>query len=87
MKRVTVGVKMDEEFVALLNANVQLSDLRNKDELSPMQQLALLVLMEARGATEEDVHAGILHAWRPHIEAVSDIRKFEADDQPEKVQR
>ena len=51
--------------------------LRDKDELAPGDQLALLVLTESRGATEEQVHASILHAWRPHIEAVSDLRKVE----------
>lgn len=75
MKRVTVGINMDEQFIRILDANVCLSNLRKKDELDPAQQLALLVLTEARGGTEEQVHASILHTWRPNIEAVSKLRK------------
>ncbi len=76
-KHVTVAVKMDSEFVRLLNANVRLSDLTNRDEMTPAQQLALIVLMEARGAQEEQIHAAILPAWRPSIEVVHELRKVE----------
>ena len=76
-KRVTVAIKMDSTFIRLLNANVELSQLRDKDEMTPAQQLALLVLLEARGATENEVHAAILQAWRPNIEAVSEMRSVE----------
>jgi hypothetical protein len=68
---------MDTEFISLLWADVELSNLRLKDELTPSQQLALLVLYEARGGTEVQVHDSILHSWRPHIEAVSEMRKVE----------
>ncbi len=78
MKHVTVAVRMDTEFISLLQANIELSGLRTKDELEPIQQLALTVLSEARGALEEQVHATILHAWRPHFEVVSELRKVEA---------
>lgn len=77
MKQVTVALKMDSEFIKLLNANVALSRLRDKDELQPIDQLALTVLAEARGGLEEQVHATILHAWRPHFEVVSELRKVE----------
>lgn len=76
-KHVTIGIRMDTEFVSLLKTNVELSRLHEKDELQPINQLALLVLAEARGAHEEQVHASILHTWRPHIEVVSEIRKVE----------
>lgn len=77
MKRVTVAVTMDESFIRLLNANVELSQLRNKDELTPGDQLALTILAEARGGFEDQVHATILPAWRPHFEVVSEMRKVE----------
>lgn len=77
MKRVTIGIKMDSSFINMLNANVELSHLRESDQLSVLQQLGLLVLLEARGTTEEEVHASILQAWRPHIEAISELRKVE----------
>lgn len=75
VKLVTVAVQMDSTFIRLLNANVELSQLRDKDELTPTQQLALTVLSEARGALEAQVHATILHAWRPHFEVISHLRK------------
>jgi len=78
-KHVTIGLRMDNEFIALLKANVELARLRDKDQLTPSQQLALLVLAEARGAHEEQVHQCILPEWRPHIEAVSEIRKVESN--------
>ena len=83
-KYVTIGLRMDSSFVRLLNANVELSQLRQKDELDPLHQLGLLALMEARGAPDHEVHASILHAWRPHLEAVTELRRVE-ESQPEKV--
>lgn len=76
-KYVTIAIKMDSTFVRLLNANVELSQLRERDDMDPMQQLALIALLEARGALEGEVHAAILPAWRPHIEVVWELRKAE----------
>ena len=80
VKHVTIGIKMDSSFIRMLNANIELGRVRERDELDVLHQLGLLVLMEARGATEEQVHASILPAWRPHIEAVSELRKVEETD-------
>jgi hypothetical protein len=74
-KQVTISITMDSEFVKLLNFNVGLSRLRDKDELTPSQQLALTVLAEARGGLSEEVHATILPSWRPHIWVEEDGRK------------
>lgn len=74
VKYVTIGIEMDSTFIRLLNACVALSQLRERDEMTPMQQLALLVLTEARGGLEGEVHASILNTWRPHISAVSELR-------------
>jgi hypothetical protein len=68
------------EFVKLLNFSAGLGKLRDKDELTPIEQLALTVLAEARGGLEAEVHATILPAWRPHIEVVSHLRIVEGRD-------
>jgi hypothetical protein len=75
MKRVRLTLEGDSTFVKLLQANVQLSGLIGKDELTPSQQLAVMVLGEARGALEEQVHAQTLPVWRPHIEIIHSERK------------
>jgi len=72
---VTVAVCMDSEFVSLLNVCVALSGLREKDQLTPVQQLGLSILAEARGAYEAEVHQTILPCWRPHFEVLSELRK------------
>jgi hypothetical protein len=80
MKRVTIGITMDNEFIRLLRASVTLNRLRDKDELTPIDQLALLALGEAMGGLEEQVHAAILHVWRPHIQAASEVRRVQESD-------
>ena len=77
MKYVTVAVRMDNEFFGLLKACVALSGLRDKDELTPIQQLGLSILAEACGGYEAEVHQTILPCWRPHFEVVSELRKVE----------
>ena len=78
-KLVTVGLRVDSEFVKLLNLNVGLKggsplDLGDRDVAGV---LAGVFLLEARGATEEQVHMAIPPQWRPHIEAVSAMRIVE----------
>ena len=77
MKQVTIGLKLDEEFLRYLNVNVELSRLAVQDQLEPIKQLALVALLEARGALEEQVHTAILPCWRNHLEVVSELRKVE----------
>ena len=77
MKKVTVSIKVDAQFVNLLNASVQLGRLRDKDELTPIDQLALVFLGEARGALPEQVNAVILPCWKSNIEVMYDERKVE----------
>lgn len=79
-KTVTIGIKMDSTFVRLLNTSVELAHLKEKDELTPIQQIALIALLEARGATEIQTHAAILQAWRPHVEAISALRYVEVEE-------
>ncbi len=75
MKTITVALEVSESFVRLLNANVQLSgridQLQDRDVAGV---LAGIFLLEARGATEEQVHAAIPPTWRPEIAAVSELR-------------
>lgn len=77
MKKVTVSIKVDSQFVSLLNTSVQLNRLRDKDELTPIDQLALVFLGEARGALPEQIHAVTLPCWRSNIEVLHDARKVE----------
>lgn len=77
MKKVTLSIKLDSTFVNLLNVSVQLGQLRKKDQLTAIEQLALVVLGEARGALPEQIHATILSEWRPNIEVLHDARVVE----------
>lgn len=77
MKRVRVMLEVDSEFINLLNLNVSLktggyAELERRDIAGV---LAGVFLLEARGATEQEVHAAIPPVWRPHICAVSESRK------------
>lgn len=77
MKKVRFTLEVDEHFIRLLQASVQLKELL-KDEpkrMDPTDVLAVLVLGEARGATEEQIHARTPLEWRPHIEVVCSERK------------
>lgn len=78
-KTVTIALKVDMDFVRLLNANVGLSGLRNKDAMQPIDQLALIALIEMRGGLESDAHAATLHEWRDHITIVPELRKVEEE--------
>ena len=81
-KRVTVAITLDAQFVRLLSANVELQmpgciSGNYHKQMTPSQVLALVVLLEARGAPEEQVHAATPPEWRPNIEAVHALRKVE----------
>jgi hypothetical protein len=78
-KRVRVTLELSESFVNLLRVNCQLSGLGNLKE-EPKQHdvravLAIVALLEAMGATPEQVHAETPIEWRNDIEAVSDRRE------------
>lgn len=81
-KHVTVAIRMDSEFVKILNTHVQLahpgalSGDADK-QLTPGAVLAVAILAEARGALPEQVHMAIPHEWRPHFEVLHDARKVE----------
>lgn len=73
-KRVTIGISMDSSFISLLLANTTLQGLKDKDELDAVQQLAMVVQLEARGALSEQVHAATRHVWRNLIEVDPKLR-------------
>lgn len=82
MKHVTIAIRMDSEFVKHLNLSAHLKYPKLLTEgvdkqITAMECLAILALLEARGALPEQVHMAIPHEWRPHIEAVSDKRVVE----------
>ena len=78
-KTVTIGLKVDTEFIKLLNANVLFSGLREKDEMQPIDQLALIALMEMRGAITAQTYAATLPVWRNSITIVPELRKVEEE--------
>lgn len=77
MKQVTVGIKIDSHFVRLLHTCVGLKQLGPDldRQHTPMEVLAVVILAEARGALPEQIHLLIPPEWRPHIEAVTEMRK------------
>ncbi len=85
-KRVTITLELSESFVRLLQAKCQLSGFtrwQDQDQtLDTGGVLCLVVLGEARGATEEQIWAKTPLEWRPHIAAVHEERKVleENDD-------
>jgi len=76
-KRVRLTLEVDSHFVKLLQANCQLSGLLSEDpkRMDPKSVLAVIVLGEARGMLEEQIHAQTPLEWRPHIEAIHSERK------------
>lgn len=85
-KRVRVTLELDSQFIRLLNANVNLSGAMMAQlkgdpsrQLSPKEVLAILILGEARGATEEQLHMATPHEWRPNIELIHKERRVYQD--------
>lgn len=78
MKRVRITIEVDEHFVRLLRANLTLKNRLNIDEQPKMTAtdvLGIVVMGEARGALEEQIHAMTPQEWRPHIEAIHSMRE------------
>lgn len=74
-KKVQITLELDTEFVKLLNANVQLSGDCKKDQLEPKAVLGVLALMEAKGATVEQINETIPAEWKSHVRALHDKRQ------------
>jgi hypothetical protein len=77
-KSVEITIRLDSQFVRLLNANITLSNVLQKaatGKIEPMSVLALLVLGEARGAFPEDTRAKIPSDWQGQIDVVPERRR------------
>lgn len=75
-KVVEITLRMDSQFVRLLNANIQLSGGIQPDRgLDPPNVLARIVLAEARGAHAEETALIIPPEWRSNIDIVPERRK------------
>lgn len=86
---VRITLELDQTMVRLLNANLQLSGktkwLTGADhppQLDAAGVVALVALAEARGATEEVVHAATPIQWRPHIQAIHEERRVLTNTTP-----
>ena len=77
MKRVRLTLELDSEFIKLLQLNCQMQGLTGNEpkRMDTIHALAILVLGEARGATEAQIRAKTPIEWRPHIEAIHSERK------------
>jgi len=85
-KRVRIMLEMDEHFVRLLKAACTMKNLGNlrtdSKQHSPPETLAIVTLLEAMGASEEQVHAETPPEWRPHLSAIHDSRKVIEEERP-----
>lgn len=82
-KRVRITLEVDQQFLRLLRANIEMTRpvrgwlLNNDDagDIPPSAVLGLLVYMEARGGTEEQIHASTPPMWRSNVEVIHDERR------------
>lgn len=91
MKKVRVTLELPERFIRLLNAKATLSGwtkwLADSDktppELDAGDLVAWLILQEARGAPENDIHMATPMMWRDcnSPELIHDERRVYDDDQ------
>lgn len=81
VKLVRITLEMDPEFIKHLQTTISLSGLGNLEENykqhTALDALGVVALAEARGALEEQVHALTPIEWRPHIQAIHDLRTVE----------
>src|SRR5271154_1421425 len=74
-KRITLTIDVSEHFVKMLQATCQIGRLVGKDQKDQMTALSVLgvvVLGEARGAFPEQVHAMTPIEWRGHIKPANE---------------
>lgn len=85
MKRVTVAIELTSDFIKMLNASCGLKHLGAlRDDYvqhTAIDALAIAVLLEARGAKEEEVDANIPHEWRSGISVVHESRRVVDDSE------
>jgi hypothetical protein len=82
-KKVRITLELDQQFLRLLRANIEMNSatrgwLLGTDEAShitPSQVLGLLVYMEARGGTVEQISISTPFMWRSNIDVIHDERR------------
>lgn len=74
-KVVEITLRMDSQFIRLLNANIGLSGGMTPDTQDVRGVLARVVLAEARGAHAEQTALIIPPEWRGNIDIVPERRK------------
>lgn len=82
-KKVRLTVEVDQQFIRLLRANIEMTKnvrgwLLNNEEagdITPSQVLGLLVYMEARGGTEAQIGASTPFMWRSNIDVIHTERR------------
>jgi|PlaIllAssembly_1097288.scaffolds.fasta_scaffold89356_3 hypothetical protein len=81
-KKVRITLELENGFIKLLNAKCQLDGAIHSAmkgdpsrQLDPAEVLAMLVLAEARGGTEEQIHAMTPHEWRSEINLIHEERR------------
>lgn len=82
-KKVRVTIEVDSQFLRLLRANIEMNAatrgwLMGTDEagdITPPQVLGLLVYMEGRGGTPEQIGMATPFMWRPNIDVIHDERR------------
>lgn len=75
-KRIFITLSVDEHFIKMLKANVQL-DSRTRDSDGHVDVRGVLAIVcdaEMRGGHPEQVHARTPIEWRAHIQPMSDMR-------------
>ena len=87
-KRVRVTLELDGQFLRLLEANLRLDSRtaswlteQNKDraELDPSHVLALLVLLDGRGALPTAIEASTPDMWRDTLRVICGERRVYQD--------
>lgn len=89
-KRVRVTLEIDQQFIKLLRANIEMTEnvrgwlFNDHDDvagdITPSQVLGLLVYMEGRGGTEAQISASTPFMWRPNIAVIHEERRVYVDD-------
>lgn len=85
MKSVRVTLELREDFIKLLNVNVELSRCRDKckkDEAEPLQMLGALVLSESRGETIDKISNLLPDHRKQEIKIIHDQRRVFENGRP-----
>ena len=89
-KKVRITLEVDSQFLRLLHCNIEMSRpvrgwLHGTDEageITPCQVLGLLVYMEGRGGTPEQIATATPFMWRPNVDVIhTERRVYQGDKQ------